>query len=136
MRGGFGQAGRYRGKKSRLIRTGEFANMRYEGKKGFNPISRQKRTGGTLNLWQLSELADRLVSEKKAKLEGTKVIIDLELLGFRKLLGSGSISRAVQVRNGQFSQSALKKIKDAGGGITVQNPPKAENPSKVENPSK
>lgn len=98
--------------------------MRYEGKKGFTSIALKKRQGGTLNLWQLSEIVDKLVSEKKAQLENQKVVVDLKQLGFRKLLGMGSISRAVQVKIDQCSEGALKKIKEAGGDAVLGTPAK------------
>ena len=116
MIGGHGRAGRYRHKRSRLIRTGEFADMHYAGKKGFTPISARKPVGQTLNLWQLAAIVDKLVAEKKAQLAGEKVLIDLKQLGYEKLLGTGSVSRAIQV-NVKCSEAAAKKLKDAGGEV-------------------
>jgi large subunit ribosomal protein L15 len=114
MRGGSGITGRYRHKRSRLIRTGEFSNLHYAGKKGFNSLSNMRPHGRTLNLWQLSNLADKLVAEKKTP-AGEKIVLDLKELGFKKLLGTGSISRPVQVKIDQCSEGALKKIREAGG---------------------
>jgi len=118
MRGGYGRAGRYRHKRSRLIRTGEFADMHYEGKKGFTPLSAKKGLGRTLNLWQLSEIVDKLIAEKKAQSAGEKILVDLRQLGYEKVLGSGSVSRAIQV-NVKCSETAAKKLKDAGGEIVT-----------------
>jgi ribosomal protein L15 len=115
MRGGFGDSGRYRHKKSRLIRNKEFVNMHYVGKKGFMSVPQRKRQGKTLNLRQLSTMVEKLVSEKKAQIEDQKVTIDLTQLGFRKLLGAGSISRPVRVKVDKCSESGLKKLKEAGG---------------------
>ena len=103
-----------------MIRTGEFANMRYKGKKGFIPISAKKRSRPTLNLWQLSAMVDRLIAEKKAQLTGEKVLVDLKQLGYEKLLGAGSVSKAIQV-NIKCSETAAKKLKDAGGEIVTGN---------------
>jgi large subunit ribosomal protein L15 len=89
--------------------------MHYVGKKGFISIPQRRREGKALNLRQLSAMVDRLVFEKKAQIEDQKVTIDLSQLGFKKLLGMGSISRAVRVRVDQCSESALKKLKEAGG---------------------
>ena len=129
MRGGSGIAGRYRHKRSRLIRTGEYSNMHYAGKKGFTSIAEMRPRGRTLNLWQLSELVDKLVAGKKAQPAGEKVVLDLKELGFKKLLGTGSISRAVQVKVDECSESALKKIREAGGEAVLatqatSSPPK------------
>lgn len=116
MRGGFGRAGRYRHKKSSLIRNKEFVNMHYVGKKGFTSVpQRTKREGRALNLAQLSSVIDRLINEKKARLDGQKVVLDLKQLGFTRLLGGGSISRPIRVTVDHCSESALEKIKEAGG---------------------
>ena len=94
--------------------------MHYEGKKGFTPVSAKKHPGQTLNLWQLSEMADRLVADKKAQLAGERVLVDLKQLGYTKVLGGGSVSRAIQV-NVECSETAAKKLKDAGGDIVTAN---------------
>ena len=96
--------------------------MHYVGKKGFTSIAGKKRAKKALNLLQLSEMIDRLVAEKKAHLEGQRVIVDLGELGFAKLLGAGSISIAVQVKVDECSESALKKIKEAGGDAILSTP--------------
>ena len=96
--------------------------MHYAGKKGFTSIAGKKRPRRTLNLWQLSDLVSKLVVEKKAQLEGQRVIVDLRELGFAKLLGAGSISKAVQVKVDSCSESALKKIKEAGGDAILKTP--------------
>jgi len=124
MRGGSGQSGRYRHKRSSLIRSGEFRNMHYAGKKGFTPVSASKDPGRTINLLQLSSLVERLVIEKKAQLVGERVAVDLGELGFTKLLGAGTISRAVQVKVEKSSENAAKKLKDAGGELLSSTPPK------------
>jgi ribosomal protein L15 len=115
MRGGFGNAGRYRHKRSLLVRTKEFENMRYKGKKGFVSIAHKKREPKSLNLAQLSDMLERMVLEKKAELEGQKVIVDLGKLGFKKLLGMGTINQQVRVKVDQCSEEAIRKIKEAGG---------------------
>ena len=70
-----------------------------------------------MNLFQLSDLVDRLVADKKAQLVGDKVVVDLDELGFRKLLGAGAIARPVQVKVEACSESAAKKLKEAGGEL-------------------
>lgn len=98
--------------------------MHYKGKKGFTPVSAGKDLGDTLNLFQLSGLVDQLVTEKKAQLVGDKVLVDLKELGFRKLLGVGSVSRAVQVKVDECSEGAAKKLKEAGGELVNPAPAK------------
>jgi large subunit ribosomal protein L15 len=136
MRGGFGKAGRYRHKRSRLIREGEFVNMHYAGKKGFTSVAQKRGEGEALNVGQLAAMVDRLISEKKAELAGQKVSVDLGQLGFRKLLGSGSISRAVSVKVDKCSQSALEKLKKAGGEAILAAPRAPSLPSAASAPVK
>ncbi len=126
MQGGSGKSGRYRHKRSSLIRSGEFAHMHYKGKKGFTAVAPAKDQGGTMNLIQLSVLVDRLTSDKKAQMAGDKVVVDLKELGFRKLLGGGSISRPVQVKVDECSDAAAKKLKEAGGELLSAVPAPAK----------
>lgn len=124
MRGGFGQAGRFRHKRSRLIRDKEFVGKHYIGKKGFTSVAQKKQGMRTLNLHQLSDIADRLVREQKAQMEDQKVIIDLKKLGYGKLLGMGSVSRPMRVRVDRCSAEALRKLKEANGEAILSAPVK------------
>ena len=122
MRGGFGKAGRFRHKKSYMIRHGLSI-----GKKGFTSINKKKGLEPeTLNLSQLSEIVDKRVSAKEATAEAKsgKVEVDLNQLGFKKLLGMGSINYPVLVKVDKCSESALSKIKEAGGEVLLSNPAK------------
>lgn len=115
MLGGHGRAGRYRHKRSRLIRTKEFSEMHYAGKKGFISIAQKKRSEPSINLLQLSSIVDKLTREKKLQTENNVPLVDLQELGYSKLLGAGAISQAVRVRVTSCSESALRKLKEAGG---------------------
>jgi len=115
MQGGAGRAGRYRHKRSRLIRTGEFSNMHYAGKKGFISIQQKKHPDRSVNLIQLTRIMDALSRENKLQKVDNLPIIDLRELGYTKLLGEGTISQAVRVKVGVCSESALRKLKEAGG---------------------
>lgn len=77
-----------------------------------------------MNLIQLSGLIDHLTLENKVQMAGEKVVVDLKQLGFRKLLGAGSITRAVQVKIDKCSDAAAKKLKEAGGDLVNTVPPK------------
>ena len=114
-RGGFGRAGRYRHKKSYLIRHKEFVHMKYVGMKGFVSVAQKRKPYRSLTLIQLSAMIERLIEEKKVQYENQIPVVDLETLGFTKLLGSGAIVRPIRVKVASCSESAQKKIKDAGG---------------------
>lgn len=98
--------------------------MHYKGKKGFTPVSPTKDQGRTLNLIQLSGLIERMTVENKLQMAGEKIVVDLKQLGFRKLLGAGTISRAVRVTVDQCSEAAAKKLKEAGGELANTVPAK------------
>lgn len=99
--------------------------MHYAGKKGFTSVAQRRREGKALNVGQLSAMIDRLIAEKKAQVEGQKVSVDLTELGFRKLLGSGSVSRAIRVKVDECSEGALEKLKKAGGEAVLPTAPSA-----------
>lgn len=96
--------------------------MKYEpdafGKKGFTPRGLKRKTN-VVNVGELDELAEKVSAEKK---EG-KPLLDLEKLGYDKLLGMGRITRPVLVKVASFSETAAKKIEDAGGQV-LKEPPK------------
>jgi large subunit ribosomal protein L15 len=58
--------------------------------------------------------------------------IDLVEMGYDKLLGSGTVQAAFQVRTNRASKSAIEKIRKAGGSVEVliQEPPKTDGKQK------
>ena len=53
-------------------------------------------------------------------LAGGSESLDLSSLGFQKLLGTGSVSGAYEIKVGSFTKKAQAKIEAAGGKIVVQ----------------
>ncbi|MCJ7456341.1 50S ribosomal protein L15 [Candidatus Bathyarchaeota archaeon] len=111
MLGGHGKAGRFRHKKSAVIRYGIEL-----GRKRLLPrLGRKERIVASVG-----QLEDMLVHPKYAHAvsehEGKK-LLDLRSLGYMKLLGSGKIQVPVVVRIDEFSKSAASKIEAAGGRI-------------------
>jgi len=54
---------------------------------------------------------------KHGKQEGGKKLLDLDGLGYDKLLGGGQLNTAYSVKVGQYTASAEEKIKKAGGEV-------------------
>lgn len=52
--------------------------------------------------------------------------VDLRALGYGKLLGTGRVTRPLKVRVLSCSESALRKIRDAGGQVLVEAKEKGE----------
>jgi len=111
MLGGHGNAGLLRHKKSAVIR--------YEiqlKKKRLLPRLQDKRRSVT-SVGQLEDLlAHRDFAHAISEQEGKK-LLDLQALGFTKLLGSGKVQVPILVKINSFSKSAAAKIEAAGGRI-------------------
>ena len=89
----------------------------YFGKRGFTSPKSLKRKVNPINLSQLEELIEKLSAEEKIKEKNGKLFVDLEKLGYTKLLGMGKISKPVIIKVPAFSASAAEKIKAVGGQI-------------------
>jgi len=89
----------------------------YFGKRGFTSPSSLKRKVNPINLSQLEELIEKLSAEEKIEEKNGKLFVDLEKLGYTKLLGMGKISKPVIIKVPAFSASAAEKIKAVGGQI-------------------
>ncbi len=89
----------------------------YFGKKGFTSPKSLKGEINIINVGQLDELLDKLSIEKKLQKKGSKAFLDLEILGYHKLLGAGKINQPVTVKVPSSSESAARKVQEAGGQI-------------------
>lgn len=58
---------------------------------------------------------------KIGKEESGKKIIDLNAIGYQKLLGGGKISNAYTVKVSQFTKKAEEKVKAVGGEVLADN---------------
>jgi large subunit ribosomal protein L15 len=90
---------------------------KYFGKKGFRSPKSLKGKINAINVGQLDELLDKLNMEKQLQKKKGKPFLDLEKLGYHKLLGAGKISQAVTVKALSYSESAVRKIQEVGGQI-------------------
>ena len=90
---------------------------KYVGKTGFKCPRSLGRTVNVINVGELEELADTLVTNKRAKFEGRKIIFDLSDFGYNKLLGVGTVTKAMIVKVSAASESAVKKVEEAGGEV-------------------
>jgi large subunit ribosomal protein L15 len=88
----------------------------YFGKKGFTSPKSLKRKVNAINAGTLDEIAEKLSTKKEGKL-----FIDLESLGYTKLLGTGKVTKPLTVKAPSCSKSAAEKIKEAGGQILIES---------------
>lgn len=115
-RGGSGLSGR--GKRTNPKEPSIWKDPRYFGKYGF--VNKNvKLEINALNIKQLDEQADELVENKLAKKEKDTYIINLEDLGFNKLLGSGRVNKKLKIKTRYASKKALEAVKKSGGEIIL-----------------
>jgi large subunit ribosomal protein L15 len=123
---GYGQVGQHRkgskgGRKAGLHKQGWTYVIKYEPdyfeKKGFKSQKTIGRKTNVINVGELDELAHKLAAEKKLERKQKKTVLDLDKLGYDKLLGTGKIIKPMLVKVVAYSEAAAKKIEEAGGQI-------------------
>ncbi|PIN76417.1 50S ribosomal protein L15 [Candidatus Woesearchaeota archaeon CG10_big_fil_rev_8_21_14_0_10_36_11] len=111
-RGGHGRAGT--GKRAGHKKAG---GMVITGKRGFRPRREVVFVVPTNVGYFTRETVEKLVAKGKAVKDGDSYSIDLETLGYTKLLGTGNTTLKLHIRVLQYSSRAEEKIKAAGGDI-------------------
>jgi large subunit ribosomal protein L15 len=90
------------------------------GKRGFTPRrSKASYHKTVVNVGDLAEIVERLKSTGKAKMEDGMVEVNLADMGVEKLLGEGEIMVPVKVIVSEASETAVKKIEEAGGKVIL-----------------
>lgn len=101
--------------------------LRYEPdyftKKGF--YSPQRRDVNTLNVGELEELAVKLSTEKSLGEKDGITFLDLDDLGYNKLLGMGKVAKPFSLKVASYSKSAVRKVEEAGGKIVKEESTKS-----------
>jgi large subunit ribosomal protein L15 len=117
-RGGVGNAGS--GKRADCKKPSHNP-MEYFGRHGFVSIHK-----GKYNVINVGQINDNFESFKSKEKDG---VIDLEMLGYHKLLSAGKVDKKFSIRVLDASASAIEKIKKAGGKVEVFKPSKADEES-------
>ncbi len=110
-RGGRGKTGLDSHKKSWMIKNAPD----HFGTHGFKRHWVEKKT--TINVSELDEMVQSLVSTRKAEIKEDKIFIDLNDIGIDKLLGNGRISQPLMIEVDSYSEKAREKVTEAGGQI-------------------
>ena len=110
-RGGVGGAGKH---KHFYIRT-VIEEPDHFGHEQFHAM-RKSDVSKWLNIKDLNQL----MKHSKATEEG-KIILDLNELGYGKLLGVGQVDAAFTIKIKKVSKSAKDKITQAGGEVLISN---------------
>ena len=93
-------------------------NPEYFSKKGFySPSRRQVKA---INVGNLEDLATKLSTERNLEDKDGLAHLDLDSLGYNKLLGMGVVTKPFSVKVASYSESAAKKIEEAGGKLITE----------------
>ncbi len=120
-RGGRGMAGsgkRADHKKPTILKL--YGND-YFGRKGFKRPQKLLSKIKAINLEQLQNKLNYYLEHKLVNKEKDFYVIDLEKLGYQKLLGGGNLNVKLKVNALYFSESAVKKIEKSGGIVLKEN---------------
>lgn len=85
------------------------------GKHGFKRPQKTITKSNPINLAFLDEKLDELASKGLAKKEKGNIVVDVTELGYNKVLGKGKITKKATIKSPRFSESAIRKIEEAGG---------------------
>jgi len=114
-RGGRGNAGT--GKRAGHKKAGMPPQL---GRYGFLPRRGFVKVKAVNVGWFTDSRVSQLLQSGKATKEGEAIIIDMDNLGYQKLLGSGNTSFKLKIRVECCTESAAEKIKAAGGSVTSE----------------
>jgi large subunit ribosomal protein L15 len=96
--------------------------LRYEpdyfSKKGF--YSPTRRIVRAINVGELEGLATKLSAEKSLEEKEGLAFLDLERMGYGKLLGMGNLTKPFSIKVASYSESAAKKVEEAGGKLLTE----------------
>lgn len=121
-RGGRGMAG---SKKQKWSYVSKYMPEHF-GRSGFKMPQKMISEDATINVGQLDCQIESYVSKGAAQLKDKKYSIDLKAAGYDKLLGSGRVKHAIDVKVGKSSKSAIGKIEGAGGKVELLTAPLTE----------
>ncbi len=119
-RGGRGNAGS--GKRGDAKKPSFWKIKNREGKHGFTNPTTKLVVAATIA--QLNMNIHYLIENQMAKQEGNLFLVDLSALGVDKLIATGNPKFAFKIVVKSATESAIAKIKSAGGSIELNEPSK------------
>lgn len=112
--GGAGMAGT--GKRADSKKPSIWKNAHYFGKYGF--VSKtQKIKINAVNISHIEQHLNIFLINNKIKKENEFYTVNLEGLGYNKLLGDGQVNLKFRIKTPYASALAIKKVKKAGGEV-------------------
>ena len=112
--GGAGMAGT--GKRADSKKPSIWKDLDYFGKHGF--ISKTPKVKiSPINIGFIEQHLTKFISSNLIKKEDGFYSVELEKLGFNKLLGDGRVSTKFKIKTPYASRIAVEKVKEAGGEV-------------------
>jgi large subunit ribosomal protein L15 len=87
------------------------------GKDGF--VNKTRTTVTTIDVGVIDQIIPSLLAQGIARLEGDAVVINTADMGIEKVLGSGRITKKLNISAQAFSEQAKAKIEKMGGKAQV-----------------
>ena len=115
-RGGRGNAGLHKHKYVWMLKN----DRDHFGRRGFKRHPSLNIPDKTVNIKQLEAMLPRLVAKGKAEEKGGVFTVNLDEIGFNKLLGSGTARLKMKVSVSSASAKAVEKIEAAGGSVEIE----------------
>jgi large subunit ribosomal protein L15 len=113
--GGHGNAGLH---KHRYIQMLKFDPDHF-GRHGFKRPQCSVISKFTINVSDVERELSKWVAAGKAKSEGGAFVVDLGALDYDKLLGSGRVTKKLKLTVSEASETAVEKVKKAGGEVML-----------------
>lgn len=111
-RGGRGRAGL--GKKAKHKKIQAKKKGGHLGEKGFTRPQKTVEETVVINLRDIDQRIDEFVAQGYAEESGNGYVFDAEEAGFDKVLGTGRLTKSIDIKAAAFSSVAQTKIEDAG----------------------
>ena len=115
-RGGFGMAGSGKRADQKKPMILKLYGKEYFGKHGFTRPKKKIRILKVINISQVEYNLNNYLNKNLIQKDKDYYLIDLNKLGYDKLLGTGTLKNKYKV-TGLVSKKASEKIKEAGGII-------------------
>ena len=112
--GGAGMAGT--GKRADSKKPSIWKDKDYFGKHGF--VSKTPKVKiNAVNIGFIEQHINNFLLNNSIKKENEYYVIDLEKIGYNKILGDGRVSMKFKIKTPYASKTAVEKIKEAGGEV-------------------
>ncbi len=112
-RGGKGRAGS--GKRADAKKPSNWSDPYYFGKHGFHSVNKIELHG--INIADIEDRLKTWLLAQQVTQEQGMYVVDLEKLGYNKLLSRGAVHTKLKIISPYASENAVRKIKEAGGEV-------------------